>query len=692
MANVSFELGNRSYSIEEGKVARQADGSVIVRYGDTIVLVTACVSKEAKLDYGFFPLMVDYQEKAYAAGKIPGGFFKREGRPQTKEIISARITDRSIRPLFPDDFMNEVQITITVISYDQENDPEILGITGTSAALSLAGIPFKGPIAGVRIGRIGGNYIINPTLNERETSDIDIVLAGTGTDIIMVEGEAWEVDEETMLGALKFALPYLDQLVEKQKELLAQKGVKIMEYEPLIVPEEIIIKTEEYASGKILDAFGIPSKKARQSALNDIYKGLVEKLSDEYPDSENLISNAFHKLEGKLMRKMVFENHKRIDGREFDEVRSISCEVSFLPRTHGSALFTRGETQSLMVLTLGTKLDEKKIEDLEGESWKTFMLHYNFPSFSVGEVKPSRGPGRREIGHGVLAEKALQQVMPKDESFPYTIRLVSDILESNGSSSMASVCAGSLALMDAAVPIKTAVAGVAMGLMKENDQVAILTDILGDEDHNGDMDFKVAGTQSGITAFQMDIKITGLDFDILKKALYQAKEGRLKILDIMNQVIDKPRANISAYAPRIQTLKINPERIGALIGPGGKIIRSIQDCTGATIAVEDDGTVMIFSKTMEGMEEAVKLVKANTDEPELNAIYEGVVKGITNFGAFIEVLPGFEGLLHISEIDHKRTPSVESVFKLGDVVRVKVIGIDDNGKIRLSRKVLLNND
>ncbi|MBN2543735.1 polyribonucleotide nucleotidyltransferase [bacterium] len=692
MQSVEVEFSGRLFSMETGRFAKQADGSILIRYGDTMLIVTACVSDEPKTDYNFFPLTVDYREKAYAAGKIPGGFFKREGRPQTREIISARITDRSIRPLFPDDFRYEVQVDIGVISFDQENDADILGITGASAALLVAGIPFEGPIGGVRIGKIGDNYILNPTLSEKEESELELVIAGNGTDIIMVEGEAREVSEETILGALKFAMPYLKELVNIQEELVKKTKARQMKYEPVEVPKELYKAVEKKAEKDIEKCLKIRSKIERGASLKQIVNDVIEKLAEDFPESEQQISDIVYEIEGILMREHIFKNNERIDGRKFNEIRDISCEIGLLPRTHGSALFTRGETQSLSVVTLGTKLDEKRIEDLEGESWKSFMLHYNFPAFSVGEIKPNRGPGRREIGHGVLAERALQGILPKEDVFPYTIRIVSDILESNGSSSMATVCAGSLALMDAAVPIKTAVAGLALGLIKGEKEVVILSDIMGEEDHHGDMDFKVAGTKDGITAFQMDIKITGLDFDIMEKALYQAQEGRMKILDIMNSAIQKPRDDISMYAPRIQTMKINPEKIGGLIGTGGKVIRAIQEDSNSNIAIEDDGTLTVSAKTKEDLNKAIQLIKDATEEPELNKVYSGVVKTITNFGAFVEILPGYEGLLHISEIEHKRTTSVESVLKVGQQVDVKVIGMDDNGKIRLSRKALLKKD
>jgi len=689
VSKVELEIGGKTLSIETGKVAKQANGSTMVRLGDTVTLSAVCATDKPREGQDFFPLTIDYREKSYAAGKIPGGFFKREGRPSEKEILSMRVIDRPIRPLFPDDFKNEVQCHNIVLSSDQENDSDLLAFIGTAASLAISDIPFTKTIAGVRVGRVNGELIVFPTFEELEQSDINITIAGSADSIAMVEGGAKEASEEEMLEALAFGHDHIKQIVAKIEELKASVGKPKFEYPPVGPDDALKAKVTEMAGDGYVEYNKIADKDERNTAKKKFKDEIKESLEEEYPDSGMEISGVLHDIDCDVMRGMIINDNTRIDGRGPDDIREITCEVDVLPRTHGSALFTRGQTQALVVLTLGTKLDEQRVDDLEGESFKSYMLHYNFPSFSVGEIRPIRGVGRREIGHGALAERALQPIIPSDEMFPYTIRLVSDILESNGSSSMASVCGGSLALMDGGAPIKCAVAGVAMGLIKEGDKVAVLTDILGDEDHFGDMDFKVTGSSKGITAFQMDIKISGLDIDTMKIALEKAKTARLFILDKMNTAISTSRDKLSEYAPRILTIKINVEKIGTVIGPGGKMIRSIIETTGAKVDISDDGTVLIASVNGEAGEKAKEIILGLVEEPEVNKKYSGTVRRITNFGAFVEVLPGTDGLLHISEIDHKRVERVEDYFKVGDKVEVQVVNIDPEGKIRLSRKVLL---
>jgi len=684
-----IEVGGRRLSLETGKVAKQAHGAVWARYADTVVLATAVMSDEPVEGVDFMPLTVEYRERAYAAGKIPGGFFKREGRPSEKEIVSARLADRPIRPLFPKDFRNEVQVIIYVLSADQENDPDILGAIAASAALAISEIPFSGPIAAVRVGKINGEFVINPTFSQLEQSQMDVVVAGTKDSVTMVEGWAREVSEEDMINALIFGHHEIQRIIQLQEALaeVCGKEKRVIEIEP--VPEELVQTVREVSFEEVRQALQISDKAQRKQALEAIVQKAQEQLAEQFPERELQIASVVADIERELVRKMILEEGRRLDGRGWKDIRPITCEVGVLPRAHGSALFTRGQTQSLAATTLGTKMDEQKVESLEGEFWKSYMLHYNFPPFCVGEIRPIRGPGRREIGHGQLAERALKPVVPTEDVFPYTIRIVSDILESNGSSSMATVCAGSLSLMDAGVPVKTNVAGVAMGLVKEDDRYAILTDILGDEDHMGDMDFKVAGTQEGITAFQMDIKVEGVSFDILQEALQQAKEARLYTLEVMNRVIDKPRPEISPYAPRIITLKVPVDTIGIIIGPGGKTIREIIDKTGVTIDIENDGSVQIAASTEEAAMRAKQLIEALTVEPEVGKTYIGKVKRIMNFGAIVEILPGREGLLHISEISHSRVGRVEDVLKVGDEVAVKLIHIDRDGRMDLSRKAVM---
>ena len=686
---MTIELGGKTLTVETGKVARQAHGSAMVRLGDTVILATAVEAKDIDEERDWFPLFVDYREKAYAAGKIPGGFFKREGRPSEKETVSARLIDRTLRPLFAEGYSKEVQIMVLVLSSDQENDADALGLIGASTALSISPIPFHHPVGAVRIGRLNGELVTNPTFSELEQSDMDLVVAGTREFVNMMEGECREVSEGDLLSALQFGHEKIKQIVGLQEELKAKLGKPKPEVE--IPPEnpELVEAVTALGLEKIREANRAVDKLDRQEKLNALLDSVMLELLERFPETERKIKTIIEDLEKKDMRQMILEEGKRIDGRGVSEVRPITCEVGILPRTHGSAVFTRGQTQSLTVATLGTKIDEQRVDDLEGESTKSYMLHYNFPPFSVGEIKPIRGPGRREIGHGALAERAIQPVIPNDEAFPYTVRIVSDILESNGSSSMAAVCGGTLSLMDAGVPIKAPVAGIAMGLVKGEDRHAILTDILGVEDHLGDMDFKVTGTRQGITAFQMDVKIAGVNLTLMEQALKEAKEARLHVLDMMEQTIAEPRAELSAYAPRIIIIKVKPEKIGAIIGPGGKMIRSIIEESGAKIDIEDDGSVFIASVDQKAGELAQQLILKLIEEPEVGKEYLGKVRRITPFGAFVEILPNQDGLVHISELENRRVNKVEDVLSLGDEVKVKIIGIDPEGKIRLSRKACL---
>jgi polyribonucleotide nucleotidyltransferase len=686
------EVGGRLLSFETGRFAKQANGAVMVRYGDTMVLVTAVASDQVKDDQDFFPLQVEYREKTSAAGKIPGGFIKREGKPSEKEILSARLCDRPTRPLFPKNFMNETQVIATVFSYDGENDADILAACGASAALTISDIPFEGPIGEVRVGRINGEFIINPTHEQIKLSDLELVVAGTSDSIIMVEGEAKEVSEDELLEALKFAHEEIKKIVNIQLELREIAGKT-----KWIVPQSEIdenLKNDVYnlAYQKFKDiVYSILTKEERSNKNKDLKEFVIANLSEKYPNSDKIISNILHDMEKELMRNRILTEGIRLDGRKTDEIRPIKIELSILPRTHGSALFTRGETQSLTTVTLGTKNDEQLVDGLHQEYTKKFMLHYNFPPFSVGEIGKLSGVGRREIGHGNLAERSLKQVFPSEDIFPYTVRVISDILESNGSSSMATVCAGSLAMMDAGVPIKKAVSGIAMGLIKEGDNYSILSDILGNEDHLGDMDFKVAGTKDGITGFQMDIKIKGISFEIMEKALRQAKEGRLKILDIMNEAISVPRSNLSPYAPRLIRMKIDKEQIGLVIGPGGKTVQGMQRLFDVDVYIDEDGTVNIAASNKENARKCKEYIKKLTATPEVGEIYDGVITKLMDFGAFVEFLPGKEGLLHISQIDNKRVQKVTDYFKVGDKVTVKLIKVED-GKYSLSRKELLEDN
>jgi polyribonucleotide nucleotidyltransferase len=686
--SVSLELGGRQFTIEVGKVAKQASGATWLQYGETVVLTAAVASKDP-IDKDFFPLSVEYREKTYAAGRIPGGFFKREGRPTEKEILSSRLIDRPLRPLFPDGYRNEIQIMSTVLSSDQANDADILGVTGASAALMVSDIPFPEPVSAVRVGIVGGQMVLNPTVAELVESEMDLVVAATDSNIVMVEAGAREVSEAKIVEALQFAHQAIRQLNKLQHDLKARLGRPKREF-PLPARDESLAKAIESAyADRLAAANRTEEKQARQEALDKLAAEAVQKFEASHPGSAKAVHHVFGEIEERLVRHMIVKEHRRPDGRGFQDIRPISIEVAPLPRTHGSSIFTRGQTQALVVTTLGTKVDEQRVEELEGQSWKSFMLHYNFPPYSVGEVRPFRGPGRREIGHGALAERAIEPLIPSDVDFPYTIRIVSDILESNGSSSMATICGGSLSLMDAGVPIKTHVAGVAMGLVKEGDEFAILTDIQGVEDHLGDMDFKVAGTRQGVTALQMDIKITGVSYALMAEALENARKARMFVLDKMEAAITKPRPELSPYAPRIYIMMIDPDKIREVIGPGGKMIKKISAETGTQIDIEDSGEVRIAAFSGADGDRAREIIRSITEDPEIGRVYQGIVRRVVPFGAFVEISPGKDGLVHISELEPKRVERVEDVINEGDTVLVKVIGIDREGKIKLSRKQAL---
>lgn len=682
------ELGwaGKSLLLEVGRMAKLADGAIMARYGDTVVLATAVASKDVKEGIDFLPLTVDYQEKAYAAGKIPGSFFRREGRPSEKETLTSRLIDRPLRPLFPEGFYNEVQVIVSVLSADDGNCSDFLGIIAASAALLIAGIPFREPVGAVRIGRINNEFVINPSLEDTDKSDLNLVVAGTRDAVMMVEGSCNELPEEVLLEAIDLARHEIQKVVELQDRLQESVGKNKGIVSPIEIDSALQKKVHGLAIDKIREAILIPNKTERQTKLDGLLNGIIAQLKDVEKDNTRDISIVFHETERDEVRRMILEKDRRADGRGPLDIRPIVCEVGVLPRTHGSALFTRGETQSLAAVTLGTAEDEQRIDALEGESTKSFMLHYNFPPFSVGETRPLRSPGRREIGHGALAEKALRPVIPSKEVFPYTLRLVSDILESNGSSSMATVCGGTLALMDAGVPIKEPVAGIAMGLIKEGDKTVILSDILGLEDHLGDMDFKVTGTKNGVTALQMDIKIGGITREIMEKALTQAKEGRLYILGRMLEAIERPRLQLSPYAPRVFTIQIKKDKVGDVIGPGGKVIRGIIEKTGVKIDIDDSGLVSIASTDETSAKEAIDLINKITEEVEVGKIYPGKVKRIMDFGALVEILPNATGLVHISQLAHHRVASVSDVVSEGDEIMVKVLEVDKQGKIRLSRK------
>ncbi|WP_439642157.1 polyribonucleotide nucleotidyltransferase [Gemmatimonas sp.] len=690
MQRIERTFAGRPLVIETGRMAKQAAGSAVVQFGETMVLAAVTVS-ENKSPLPFFPLTVEYKEKSYAAGKIPGGFIKREGRPHDHEILAARVIDRSIRPLFPEGFQNEVQVFIYVVSADQENDADVLALVAASFALNASKIPFLGPIAGVRVGRVQGHWVLNPTFQQLAFSDMELVVAGSKDSIVMVEGGALEVTEEDVLESLRLSHDGIRELIAAQEELLAKVKQPKMAWTKSETPEAIATRVKDAASGRIREALNQKDKHTRIEAIERVKKELAEALVVEFPDNAKDINGVLNDVEYNELRAQVLDTNLRVDGRKPNAVRAISIDNGVLPRAHGSSLFTRGQTQALVAATLGTAKDAQRLDSIKeaGEITRSFMLHYNFPPFSTGEVRPMRGTSRREIGHGNLAERAIQGVLPDFADFPYTIRIVSDVLESNGSSSMASVCGGSLALFDAGVPMKAAVAGVAMGLIKEGKKYAILTDILGTEDHLGDMDFKVAGTTEGITSIQMDIKIEGLDLKIMEEALTQAKEGRLHILGEMNRALATPRTELSMYAPRIVTVQIPVDKIGELIGPKGKNIRGIQEETGAELTVDDDGTVTIAAVGGESMERAKQMVQAITAEAVVGETYEGTVKTVTAFGAFIEIMPGTEALLHVSEMRWERVEKPEDVCKKGDRVTVKLVDRDERGRLRLSMKALL---
>ena len=693
MHRLEKEFAGRTLIMETGRMARQADAAVYVQFGDSAVLVTA-VAERKRSHLPFFPLTIEYREKTYAAGKFPGGFIKRETRPGDKETVSARQIDRPLRPLFPDDYRNETQVACFVISADQENDADVLGMLGASAALSLSSIPWDGPIAGVRVGRVESEWIVNPTFEELDFSDMDIVVAGSEDSIVMVEGAALEISEEEFVEALNIAHPAIKELIGFQRELVEMAGGarEKFEYEASEPPEGLEEAVGSRAAAQVGAALRIADKAEREVVLSELREEIVAALEEEYGEEVGRVRGIIRDLEKKEMRRQILEESVRVDGRGLDDIREITIDVGVLPRTHGSALFTRGQTQALCVTTLGTINDEQRIDsiDLPGETSKSFMLHYNFPPFSVGEVRMFRGPGRREIGHGMLAERALQSLLPPYDDFPYTIRIVSDILESNGSSSMASVCGGSLALMDAGVPLRGPVAGIAMGLVKEGDEVAVLTDILGVEDALGDMDFKVAGTEQGITSIQMAIKAKGLSVETLQEALERARKARLSILEVMGRTLSSAREEMSQYAPRILTVQINPEKIGEIIGPKGKTIRGIEEKTGAKLNIEDSGVVTISAVSADVGRAAKEMVEAIVEEPEVGRIYEGVVKNTTAFGAFVEIIPGVEGLCHISELEEGRTERTEDVVQPGDVVQVKLLAVDERGRLKLSRRAAMN--
>ncbi|MDQ7782375.1 MAG: polyribonucleotide nucleotidyltransferase [Desulfomonilaceae bacterium] len=679
-------VSDKQIVFETGRLAKQASGSVLVRTGETVVLATAVAEKKGREGIDFFPLTVDYLEMTYAAGKIPGGFFKREGRPTEREILTCRFIDRPIRPLFPDGFRAETQIIATVLSSDGENDPDMMAINGASAALHVSDVPFDGPIGAVRVGRVEGNLIINPSPLEDTYSDLSLIVVGSRKGIVMVEGGADRLPEEIVIEAIFRAHEEILKIVEAQEELREKAGKPKREVSPPVRDEDLIRRIRTELGDKIAQALTIPEKLRRYAALEEIYVEFLDSLGEDGLLRRSEILGYMERIQGEYIRGMILDQNTRIGGRSFTEIRDISCEVGALPRTHGSALFTRGETQALVIATLGTSSDEQKIEALEGSSYKSFMLHYKFPPFCVGEVKFLRGPSRREIGHGALAERALVNVLPNDDDFPYTIRVVSEILESNGSSSMATVCGSSLSLMDAGVPLAEPVAGIAMGLLQGDNKTVILSDIIGDEDHHGDMDFKVTGTHDGVTALQMDIKIDGIKKEILSEALYQARDGRRHILKEMNKILSQARADLSPYAPRIHVMYVNPERIRDIIGPGGKVIRAIQEETGTKIEVDDTGKVLIASVDGAGAKQAQAEIMMLTQEAELGKIYMGTVRKITDFGAFVEIFPGTDGLVHISQLAPERVRKVSDVVQEGDSFPVKVIGIDQQGKIKLSRK------
>ncbi len=687
---VEVELGGRKFRLETGEMAKQASGAVLVSYGDTVVLVTAVGDEKIREGVDFLPLSVDYMEKGFAVGRIPGGFFRREiGRPSERETLISRLIDRPIRPLFPKKYRNEIQVIATVLSADPDNDPDTVAIVGASAALEISPIPFQGPIGAVRVGRSNGEMVINPTAAQLENSDLNLVVAGNRQGIVMVEGSAEFVNEDHLLEALYFAHESIQPILDIQEKLKSLCGKSKIVFEPPEEDRSVAARVAELSQNRIEEANKIVAKEQRYEMRRAMVQEVMKELGSDFAEREAQIREIIENLEKKFVREMILIRKSRIDGRGLSDIRTIDCQVGILPRTHGSGLFTRGETQVLSAVTLGSAADEQKIEALAGDEYKNFMLHYNFPPYCVGETRFLRGPSRREIGHGALAERTIKAVMPSHEDFPYTVRVVAEVLESNGSSSMASVCASSLALMDAGVPLKTAVAGIAMGLIMEDERVAILSDILGDEDHLGDMDFKVTGSPEGVVALQMDIKVAGVTRDVMRQALYQAREGRLSILEKMNQTIPAPREELSPYAPRVITIEIHPDKIRDIIGPGGKVIRNIIAETHTKIDVEDDGKVTIMSPDLAGCEKAVEIIEKLTAEAEVGSLYLGKVRKITDFGAFVEILPGTDGLIHISQLDYKRVQQVRDVLNEGDEVLVKVLEIDRDGRIRLSRKAAL---
>jgi polyribonucleotide nucleotidyltransferase len=690
LQRVEKELAGRKLVLEVGEVAKQANGAALVSYGETMVLVTAVVAPEVREGIDFVPLTVDYREKAYAAGKIPGGFFKREGRPSEREVLTSRLIDRPIRPLFPKGFSQETQVIAIVLSADTENNPDVLAIIGASTALTVSDIPFQGPIGAVRVGRIEGEFVINPTRQQQSLSDLDLVIAGVDEGIVMVEGSGREVSEEVLIEGLEVGHRAIREIIALQRDLRETAGKPKLPSATEASDSALVQRVREMATPWVRDAIRIPEKQVRERRMSEVLAEVLTAMADVLPEQALLVPKLIETIEREQMRTMILEEGIRADGRRTDEIRPISIRVGVLPRTHGSSLFTRGETQALVVSTLGTSTDEQIVDELEGKSSKAFMLHYNFPPFSVGEVSPMRGPGRREIGHGALAERSVAPVLPSSDTFPYTIRVVSDILESNGSSSMATICGATLSLMDAGVPILAPVAGIAMGLISELGRgIAVLSDILGLEDHLGDMDFKVAGTPTGVTGFQLDVKIGGVDTTILRGAIEQARQGRLWILEKMASVIAMPRAQLSTHAPRIITIRINPDKIREVIGPGGKVIRSIIEKTGANIDIEDDGRINIASADEQAARAAIELIRGITAEAEIGKIYRGKVKKITDFGAFVEIMPGTDGLVHISQIAEQRIKSVSDVLKEGEEVMVKVLEIDKQGRVKLSRREAL---
>jgi polyribonucleotide nucleotidyltransferase len=699
MLTLQTRVGDRTVTIETGRMAKQAAGSVVVRRGDTMVLVTACYSPDVRDGQDFFPLTVEFQEKTYAAGKIPGGYFKREGKLSENEILTSRLIDRPIRPLFPEGFMNEVQVIATVISADKDNDPDTLGLIGASAALMISDIPFLEPVAAVRLGRIDGNFVINPAKSELSKSDMSVLVAATETSIIMVEGDCAQVDEKIMLEGLVFAHKEIQNLIQLQKELKQKAGKTKFTWEAAQPPVEIVSFVKTFATEKMQAALSIKEKLARYTAKADLKKACVEAAQTQFVKEgseltkdqvKKIVANQLESVASDVMRKQILNKKIRIDGRDLTTVRPITIETGVLPRAHGSVLFTRGETQALVSCTLGAAEDSQTIDALTGQHEKHFMLHYNFPPFSVGETKPMRGPSRRDVGHGFLAERSLARMVPHKNAFNYTVRIVSEILESNGSSSMATVCGGSLALMDAGVPVGDPVAGIAMGLIAEGNQFEVLTDILGDEDHLGDMDFKVTGTKKGITGFQLDCKIQGLSMAVMEKALMQARDARMLILDKMNKALGSAREEMSPFAPRIRKISVRQSKIKDVIGPGGKNIKGVIEATGVKVDIQDDGTVNIFSIDPEMTEKAVELIEALSGEIEIGRVYTGVVRKIVDFGAFVNIAPGTDGLCHISELEDHRVNRVEDILKEGDRVMVKVLEIDRQGRIKLSRKAAMH--